>query len=70
MKHAQVPACRETSPCQKHPGLNVAGEDAKEYPGQDKKNLWVEHTVKKMAQKVHIISWVKVGKVEELFGGT
>ena len=30
----------------------------------------MEHTVEKMAQQVHIISWVKVGKVEELLGGT
>ena len=63
MKKTQVPACRERAPCLQHPGVNVAEEDAREHPGQDKKNLWVEHTVEKMAQQVHIISWVKVGKV-------
>ena len=70
MKKTQVPACRETAPNQQDPGVNVAGEDAREYPGQEESNLWVEHSIEKMAQQVHIISWVKVGKVEELLGGT
>jgi len=70
MKHAQVPACRETAPSLLHPGVNVAGGDAREHPGQDEKNLWVEHTIRKMAQQLNIISWVQVGKVEDLLGGT
>ena len=30
----------------------------------------MEHSIEKMAQQVHIISWVEVGKVEVLLGGT
>ena len=70
MKHAQDPACRETAPSLLHPWVNVAGRDAREHSGQDKKNLWVKHTIRKMAQQVNIISWVEVGKVEDLLGGT
>ena len=70
MKHAQDPACRETAPSLLHPWVNVAGGDAREHSGQDKKNLWVKHTIRKMAQQVNIISWVEVGKVEDLLGGT
>ena len=70
MKQAQCVACRKKEPRQQHPGVNVAEEDAREQPGQDKKNLWVEHTIEKMAQQVHIISWVEVGKVVDLLGET
>ena len=70
MKEAEVSACRETAPSVLHPGVNVAGRYAREYPGQDEKSLWVKHTIRKMAQQVNIISWVEVGKVEDLLGGT
>jgi len=70
MKNAQVPFCRERAPSLLHPGVNVAGGDAREHPGQDEKNLWVEHTIRMMAQQLNIISWVQVGKVEDLLGGT
>ena len=70
MKQTQVPACKETAPNQQDSGVNVAGEDAREHPGQDEKNLWVKHTIDKMGQQVYIISWVEVGKVEDLLGGT
>ena len=70
MKQTQVPACVETAPNQQDSGVNVAGENAREHPGQGEKNLWVKHTIDKMGQQVYIISWVEVGKVEDLLGGT
>ena len=70
MKQTQVPARRETAPSVLHPGVNVAGRYAREYPGQDEKSLWVKHTIRKMAQQINIISWEEVGKVEDLLGGT
>ena len=70
MKQTQVPACIETAPNQQDSGVNVAGENAREHPGQGEKNLWVMHTIDKMGQQVYIISWVEVGKVKVLLGGT
>ena len=32
MNMSKVPACRERAPCLQHQGVNVAEEDAREYP--------------------------------------
>ena len=70
MKQTQVPACIETAPNQQDSGVNVAGENAREHPGQGEMNLWLKHTIDKMGQQVYIISWLEVGKVKVLLGGS